>query len=161
MSKYAIFYGSTTGNTHAAAKQLASLLNADLYNVAHASSENFADYDTLIFGTSTWGFGDLQDDWEEFISELKKADLKGKTVALFALGDSEGYPDTFVDGMGTIYSAIKEKGCQIVGTVDTEGYTYDASTAEIDGQFIGLPLDDDNENDKTEDRIKQWVELIK
>lgn len=30
-----------------------------------------------------------------------------------------------------------------------------------DGKFCGLPLDEDNEDDKTEGRIKAWVEQLK
>jgi flavodoxin I len=30
-----------------------------------------------------------------------------------------------------------------------------------DGKFCGLPLDQDNEDDKTEDRIKGWIAQLK
>ena len=62
----------------------------------------------LILGTSTWGFGDLQEDWDAFLGSLTKMNLTGKTIALFGLGDSSTYSDTFVDGMGIIYRALLE-----------------------------------------------------
>ena len=30
-----------------------------------------------------------------------------------------------------------------------------------DGKFLGLPLDEDNEDDQTDDRIAAWVEQLK
>ena len=45
--------------------------------------------------------------------------------------------------------------------VSTDGYTYDDSEA-IDGdKFLGLALDEVNEDDKTEERIDAWLEAIK
>ena len=160
MSTHAVFFGSTTGNTETIAKQIAQQLDAKVFNVANCSSDELTKYDILIFGTSTWGIGDLQDDWESFLSDVEQADLTSKKVALFGLGDSEGYPDSFVDGMGTIYNAIKDKGCTLVGKVDPADYTYDASTAEVDGNFVGLPLDEDNESGKTDARIKNWLNSL-
>lgn len=157
MSKTAIFFGSTTGNTESIATKIAELLGAETFNVADSPTDALSEYDTLILGTSTWGIGDLQDDWENFISDLEGADLNGKTVALFGLGDAESYPDSFVDAMKPIYDVVAEKGCKIVGAVSTDGYTYDSSLSEVDGKFIGLPLDEDNESNLTDERIKNWV----
>jgi flavodoxin len=46
------------------------------------------------------------------------------------------------------------------GQVETDGYTFDDSEAVIDGKFIGLPLDDINEDDKTDTRIDAWLSAI-
>ncbi len=161
MSNTAIFYGSDTGNTEAAAKKIAAKLEADIFDVANTQADKLTEYDNLILGTSTMGIGDLQDDWADFISELENADLNGKNIALFGLGDADMYPDSFVDGMGEIYNAVKNKGCKIVGQVDTDGYEFGESTAVVDGKFVGLPLDEDNDSDLTDDRIEMWVEKIR
>lgn len=161
MNKTAIFYGSSSGNTESIAKKLSGLLNADVYDVAQSPTDKLADYNTLIFGASTWGLGDLQDDWEDFLPKLAAANLQGKNIALFGLGDADGYPDTFVDGIGTIYKVVQDKGCKIVGFTSTEGYSFDDSTALIYGQFVGLPLDEDNESKLTDSRLQKWVEQIK
>lgn len=160
MSNTAIFFGSTTGNTESVAKQIAELLDAATFNVADEPTDELENHSLLIFGTSTWGIGDLQDDWEGFVAELEGANLEGKTIAIFGLGDADSYADSFVDGMKIIYDAVEGKGCKIIGFVDTDGYEYDSSAAEVNGKFIGLPLDEDNESDKTEERIKNWVEQI-
>ena len=159
MKKVAIFYGSSTGNTQSVAETINAHLNnqAEMVNVEDSSAAEIEKYDFLFLGTSTWGLGDLQDDWEEFLSELESANLQGKQIALFGLGDADAYPDTFVDGMGAIYNVIANKGCELLGMVSVDGYAYDASRAELDNQFVGLPIDEDNESDKTEARIKAWI----
>ena len=62
MANIHILYGSTTGATEAAAQQLAALLGAEAKPIAAASPEDF-EADLLILGSSTWGYGELQDDW--------------------------------------------------------------------------------------------------
>jgi len=161
MSNTAVFYGSSTGNTETNAKTIAEKLGADVFDVADSPVDALSSHQNLVLGTSTWGIGDLQDDWEAFISSVEGADLSGKTVAIFGCGDSGSYPDSFVDGIAKIYNAVKDKGCKLVGAVDTESYEYDASEAEVDGQFIGLPLDEENQGDMTDERIDAWVEKIK
>ena len=116
--------------------------------------------DNLILGTSTWGAGELQDDWYDGIKVLQSADLSGKTIALFGCGDCESYGDTFVGGIGELYAAVKDSGAKIVGAVSTDGYTSDDSAAVVDGQFVGLALDDVNEDDKTDGRIDAWIAQI-
>ena len=163
MPKIGIYYGSTTGNTQDVATEIARLLNiskADVHDVAKADT-NYDTYDIILFGSSTLGLGDLQDDWDSYINKLRHANLNGKKVALFGCGDSSSYSDTFGDALGHIYSAIKNKGCQIIGKVSLDGYTYDSSEAIIDGQFIGLLIDNDNEPDLTDQRIALWVESLK
>lgn len=160
MIKTAIIYGSTTGNTENVANQLAELLNADVFDASTKPTEALNKYDNLILGTSTWGAGDLQDDWEDFIEELKNTNLKGKTVALFGLGDACSNGDTFVGGMAQLYDTVKDLNCKIVGSVDIESYEFEESDAVVDGKFIGLALDEENQGDLSEERINKWVEQI-
>ena len=117
--------------------------------------------DNLILGTSTWGAGEVQDDWYDGIKVIKNADLSGKTVALFGCGDSESYPDTFVGGMAEIYNAVKKAGANVIGAVATDGYTFDESESVVDDKFVGLALDEVNEDGKTDERIDAWVAEIK
>jgi len=162
MGKTAIFYGSTEGNTESVAFKLKDLLgDVDVYNVDSASADDLDKYDNLIFGASTWEIGELQEDWETFIDVLDDADFSGKTIAYFGLGDADGYPDTFVDAMGIIHEKIKDSGASFIGAVATEDYTFDDSAALYDGKFIGLPVDEDNESDMTDERLEKWVADIK
>ena len=161
MATIKLIYGSTTGNTETAAEQIASALGAhDVTTVSasDASAADFADAENLILGTSTWGVGDLQDDWEGLLSDLEGADLSGKTVALFGCGDSASYSDTFVDGMGTLYNAVIAAGGKVVGSTSTDGYSHSDSIAIVDGQFVGLAIDDDGGNN--DERMAAWVAAI-
>ncbi len=162
MEKSAIFFGSNGGATESIANQIAKKIGngIEVLNVANVDAADAEKYTNIILGTSTWGIGDLQDDWEGFLPNLIKIDLSGKTIALFGLGDASSYGDSFVDGIGTIYEEIKDKGCTLVGQVETDGYSFEDSKAVYDGKFIGLPLDEDNESDQTESRIDNWLEQI-
>ena len=162
MNKIAILYGSSGGNTESVAKKIQKLFDggADLYNVASVKLEEIKPYPYLILGTSTTGVGELQDDWASFLPTFAKADFSGKKVAIFALGDSVSFSNTFAESMRVIYDAIKDK-VEIVGQVPDEGYTYEESNAVIDGKWVGLPLDEDNEYDLTDERLSKWVEELK
>lgn len=163
MEKIAVIYGSTTGNTENIAQLIRNLLGedrADLINVASVGVEDFNRYRNLILGASTWGLGDLQDDWDGKLALLKGADLEDKRVALFGLGDQQSYSETFLDGMGTLYETLRSCGVTPIGQWPSEGYSFGASTACIDGTFVGLALDEDTEPDKSEGRIKTWLEQL-
>lgn len=161
MKKTLVVYGSSTGTCEGIAEKLGNKLGAEVVNVAELSEEQVKEAENLILGTSTWGAGEMQDDWYDGVKLLKGLDLTGKTVALFGCGDSESYCDTFCGGMDELYSALQDKGVKFVGAVSTDGYNFDDSAAVVDGKFVGLALDDVNEDDKTDDRIDAWVEEIK
>ncbi|MDD2245570.1 MAG: flavodoxin FldA [Proteiniphilum sp.] len=161
--KIAIIYGSTTDNTKNAAQTIAAQLrdfNPELKDVASATPEDFTNNDYLFLGTSTWGSGEVQDDWYDMLPKLKSVDLSGKKLSLFGLGDSCSYSDTFVDGMGELYDFFSKKNCNILGAVGSSEYSFDNSLAVIDGKFVGLPLDEDNEGYLTEKRITNWLQNI-
>lgn len=163
MKKIGIFYGSSTGTTEGIAQRIAEKLGvdaSDVHDVASASASDVAPYDLLILGSSTWGAGDLQDDWEGFLGNLKQENLAGKEIALFGCGDSASFGDTFCDAIGTIYNELQGTGAKFIGAVPTDGYTFDSSTAVVDGKFVGLALDEMNEDDKTDERIDAWVKTL-
>ncbi|MEE8441301.1 MAG: flavodoxin [Spirochaetia bacterium] len=161
MAKIGVFFGSSSGNTEDAAKQIAEALGAEATEISSTSEEEILECDYIVFGASTWGAGDLQDDFDDFMGTLEGMDFSGKKVAVFGLGDQEGYPDTFVDGMGVVGQAVEAAGGELVGAVSTDGFEYDASEAEADGKFIGLVLDEDNQSDQSADRIAAWVAELK
>ena len=165
MKKIGIFYGSSTGSTKSVAEIIGKKLGVEassIISVDKAKGAQLLDYDVLLLGSSTWGIGDLQDDWESFISELEKQNLAGKEVGVFGTGDSSSYADSFCDAIATIAEAAENAGAKIVGNnVDSSDYSYDESRAETDGKFIGLPIDSDNEDSKTNARIEAWIVQIK
>ena len=139
MSKISVIFGSTTGNTEAAAQQIAAALGGSAVNVNDATADDFA-ADLVVLGTSTWGVGDLQDDWAAQLDAVK-ANFAGKKVATFGLGDSVGFADSFCVAAETLANAAKDAGATLVGEV--------------------LKLDDTNESDKTDEKVAAWVQAVK
>ena len=140
-----IFYGSTTGMTESLAAKIAArtgVAQTDVRNVADGSADEAEGYDLLLLGSSTWGCGELQDDWYDFLDALKRKALSGKRVALFGCGDSASYPDSFCDALAEIRDGLEASGCTFVGALDAG--EYDGCTSRIcrDGKVIGLAVDD-------------------
>ena len=162
MKETIIVYGSTSGNCESVANRIAKALGlTSVISASELTKELVNNNANLILGSSTWGSGDLQDEWYDAIEVIKSSDLTGKTVAVFGCGDSCGFSTTFCEAMKTLYDAAKASGANMIGAVSVDGYTYDDSAAVVDGEFVGLALDEDNECDKTDSRISAWVEAIK
>ncbi len=159
MNQITVIYGSTTGATQNAALLIAEKLNANCVDIASASAEDFK-VPVLILGTSTWGFGELQDDWQGGISLLEAADLSNTKTAFFGLGDQCGFGDTFCDSVGILCETALGRGATLIGKTSVAGYSHAASRAEKDGEFCGLLLDDSNQPELTEERIEAWTEKL-
>ena len=161
MNKTIVIYGSSTGTCQSIAEKIASKLKVEAIDVQTLDAGVVDSYDNLIIGTSTWGAGELQDDWYDGLKLLQGVNLSGKTIAIFGCGDCESYGDTFVSAMGELYNGLKGSGAAFIGRVPTAGYNFSDSEAVVDGEFVGLALDDVNEEDKTDERIDAWIESIK
>ena len=162
--KTIIVYGSSTGTTKDIADRIAEKFGVaadDVRDAADFNAEDVANYDLLIFGSSTWDDGELQDDWSDLIGDIADQDLSGKKVALFGCGDSEGYGDTFCDAVGILKEELSDSGCTFVGAISKDGYEYEASRAAEGGKLVGCCLDEDNQDDLTDERIDRWVEAVK
>jgi len=160
MSKIGLFFGSDTGAVEEIAENIQSAFSKEvvLHDISKSSKEDIEQYDKLILASSTWGDGDLQSDWEDFEGNLEDIDFSAKTIGLVGLGDQEGYGDTFCDALGHLYGYVKSG--TVIGFTDTDGYEYEESTAILDDKFVGLVLDEDNQNDLTKDRIESWVKDV-
>ncbi|MFO7766068.1 MAG: flavodoxin [Pelovirga sp.] len=162
--KIGIFYGSTTGNTASAARRLAELITtAKLYPVVEASRADFESCDLLILGSSSWCDEEdrLQDDWNDAFECLHEANLKGKKVALFGIGDQVGYPDAFVDAIRVLHDLARAAGAEVIGKWPDEDYDYHYSAATQGDFFLGLPLDVTNQPELTEARLNNWVAQLR
>jgi len=161
----AIFYASSTGNTEKAAKAIRVELGGKkalkLFNVADSGVERMNDYDKIILGASTWGDGNLQDDWEEVFDDFKSLNFSNKTIALFGLGDQSEYSEYYLDAMGILYETVIEQGGTVIGQWEQEGYDFSESKAIVDDNFVGLALDEDNQSELSSERISTWTQNIK
>jgi flavodoxin I len=168
MAKIGIFYGSTSGVTQELAERIHELIGEDVADLVSMEEDfndynDFLQYDYLLLGCSTWGAGEVQNNWREPLFELDidKPDFSGKTVAIFGPGDCTGHGKHFVGALGIIYEQFKALGAKVVGAVSPEDYSFEKSTAIWEGKFVGLPLDEVNESEKTERRIADWLEQLK
>ncbi len=169
MKKVGIFYGPAGGSTEKLANLVLRELgtnNADLIIIKNTKASDLDRYENIIFGCSTiggetWNSSKSKPDWDEFRPEFDKIDYREKTFALFGLGDHLSYPRNFVDNMGIIAKILISKNAKIVGHTNKENYEFIDSEAVIDGVFIGLPIDEDFESEKTELRVKNWITRIK
>ena len=171
MAKIGIFFGTDTGRTRLIAKQIARKLGdaADApVNIGRTTLADFLAYDKLIVGSPTLGDGMLpgestglsQPSWEEFLPQLAAADLTGKTIALFGLGDQQKYPHEFVDAIGLLHDAFAARGARLIGYWPTAGYDFAASQAVDGDHFLGLALDQHHQPALTEERIATWLAQI-
>ena len=165
MAKIGIFYGSSTEKTANAAKQIHAMLGgndvADLFDIRDYEVTELLKYEQLILGCPTWNIGDIQEDWKKVFGSLGQLDFSGKTVAYFGTGDQVNYAENFQDAMGMLEEKISELGGKTVGHWPAEGYEHSESKAVKNGKFVGLALDEDNQSELTEERVKKWVAQLK
>ncbi|WP_261874755.1 flavodoxin FldB [Vibrio rarus] len=163
--KIGLFFGSTTCYTEMAAEKIRDIIGSDivdLHNVKDTPLSKMNDYEFLILGISTWDFGELQEDWGALWQDIEGIPLQNKYVALFGLGDQEGYGEWFQDAMGLLHKQLQPNKPHFLGYWPTAGYEFVSSKAltENGNQFVGLALDEDSQYDLSEQRIAQWCEQI-
>jgi len=139
MDKIHVIYGSTTGTTEMLATRIAAELGTAAVNIVTADDSAF-DAEVLVLGSSTWGYGDLQDDWMNRLDNVKDK-FAGKKIAVFGAGDSVGFSDTFCVAADTIAQAAESVGTTLVGEI--------------------ARFDETNEADKTDARLVAFVSAIK
>lgn len=164
MTKIGLFYGSTTGKTESVVETIQKEFGEDvvtLLNIADVEDSDFEEYQNLIIACPTWNIGELQSDWDGYFPDLDGIDFTGKKVAYLGTGDQIGYADNFQDAMGILEEKISELGGTTVGYWSTDGYEFNESKAIQNGKFVGLALDEDNQSDMTDERIKTWVAQLK
>ena len=166
MQRIGLIYGTDTGNTEEVAYLLQEKIDwavVEIHNIASCAAEDIAQYQTLILGIPTWDFGGIQADWEDFWPILEDMSFANKTIALYGLGDQLGYGYYFLDALGLLHDAVRDRGATVIGYYSIEGYDFEESRAlTADGRhFVGLGLDEDRQHELTEKRVDQWVKQLK
>jgi flavodoxin I len=166
MPTIGLFYGSSTGNTEAVSFQMKEEIDsrdnwsAEVHNIGATSPEKMLEYDYMIMGIPTWNTGELQDDWDIFLPNFGNMDMSGKKVAMFGLGDQNGYGYNFLDALGLLADEVLKANGFVLGMWKTEKYEYEESKAEIEDHFMGLGVDQEGQNEMTTQRIKDWVKQV-
>lgn len=167
MIKLGIFYGSTNGDSARVAVEIIRLCESlpallgwascERIDIAEYELAEMLDFDLILLGSPTWNIGHMQKDWEAVFDEFDALDLTGKSVAVYGMGDQRGYPDTFVDAIFFVADKASERGARLIGNCSPAGYEFTGSWALVDGAFLGLPLDDINQPELTEPRLREWL----
>jgi flavodoxin I len=173
MNKIGIFFGTDTGTTRLIAKKLAKKLGEAIaskpLNVNRIAVDDLMRYDALILGTPSYGEGQFpgtstgvkDGSWEEFAPQLAAADLTGKTVALYGLGNQEKYPERFADSLYLLYELCVNGGATVIGDWGTEDYDFVRSRSVVNGRFVGLVIDNNSQGMLTESRLDAWTRAVK
>jgi flavodoxin II len=136
-----LFYGSTTGNTAHVAERLFQLAGPgliDLYDIADTALAAVDDYSCLIFGISTWDFGEQQLDWQDLWPQLDGLNLQGRACALFGLGDQLGYSQWYLDAMGLLHERLRCCGARLVGALSAPGPTAMSMTSRLHWHWMPM-----------------------
>jgi len=162
MNKIGLFYGTTGGRTTGIVDEFDFNLRdeVEIFDVANGI-EKIKEFENLILVTPSYGFGELEAHWEAVIEDFKKIDLTGKTLALVGLGSQTTFGESFVGALEILYKIITKNGGKIIGLTSTDGYHFEECDAIVEGKFMGLVLDEENQDDMTPDRIYDWLEVIK
>ena len=160
-----LFFGSSTCYTQMAAEQIAAALpgfRVEIHDIAHTALRTANQYQRLILGIPTWDYGELQEDWERVWPDLTEVDWSDKVVALYGLGDQDGYPEWFQDALGYLSTRITQLGATTIGLWPAQGYRFTHSRGLTpDGQhFLGLALDEASEFELSPARIRVWCGQI-
>ncbi|MBL6963994.1 MAG: flavodoxin [Bacteroidetes bacterium] len=169
MKKIGLFFGYTGGNTEDVAHIIAKNFDEndiDVLDLTKVSLLKLDEYKQYIFGVSTvgadsWKDASTKNHWDNLFMLLDKIDLKGKKAAIFGLGNQVLYPDHFCEDMGLLYEKLVERGVKIIGHWPGDKYEFTDSRAFVKNQFIGLPIDQDNYPEDTEELVKEWTDLLK
>ncbi|MEX1377569.1 MAG: flavodoxin domain-containing protein [Eubacteriales bacterium] len=136
MKKALIIYGSTTGNTALVANMIKDNITnyeVSILDATDAYADAVSDSDLVIYGSSTWGYGELQDDFQEYYdNEMTPELIKGKDFAVFGCGDHESFEDVFCNAVDTIEEKIKDYG----GNLIIESLKIDGEPSDSEAQII-------------------------
>ena len=58
-----VVYGSSTGSCQSIDEHIASKFGVEAVDVANSDDATIARHENPILGSSTWGAGEMQDDW--------------------------------------------------------------------------------------------------
>ncbi|MCF8236208.1 MAG: flavodoxin [Bacteroidales bacterium] len=169
MKKIGLIYWPRGGNVENVASMIYDRFDksfTDMYDLHSIKVTDLVNYSCLIIGGSTvgsetWNEVRPTNKWNDFFRDLDKINLEGKKIALFGLGDQVLWPRNFVDNMIAMKEEFEGRGAVLVGSWPTDGYDFEESRSVIDGKFIGLALDEDQQHEKTQERIDKWTDQIK
>lgn len=114
-----IVFASMSGNT----EELAEIIEQELkqsnakvsifqIGLDDIMAFDLVQYDVILFGTYTWGDGDLPYELEDFYDDIEAEDLTGKKVALF--GSCDSFYPVFGGALDKMAEQFRKTGAQVL-----------------------------------------------
>lgn len=168
MKNTLLLYWAPGGSVEFAAKAISEVIGSEkveLSDVASFDITRLDEFENVIIGSATVGaenWRDTRDNnkWNEFFVKAAAIDLSGKKVAAFGLGNQILYPEHFVDSLGYMKTEVEKRNGRLLGAWPDKGYDYTDSEGVANGYFFGLALDQDQQPELTDSRIREWVKLL-
>jgi flavodoxin long chain len=170
MSKTALYYSPVGGNVNRVANMLGEIIGIDKVDIIPVKEVEKGDldkYNKIILigstvGADHWNNETIVDEWPEFFSKNMEINFEQKKFAIVGLGNSFLYPDHFADGMAVLHDRLTKQNAKVLGKVEKTGYDFtDSEALDDEGFFCGLPIDEDNEEELTAERLENWIALLK
>jgi flavodoxin I len=164
MKKVALIYSfNSTKTAKIAEKIIKEWADESLVpvNAENIEENTFLSYTQMILGVPTWFDGELPNYWDEFVPAIDDFNLKGKSIAIYGLGDQVNYAENFLDAVGIMADLLESRGATLVGFTSAEGYSFERSRAFRGSICLGLAIDYENQHQMTDSRIKNWVKQLK
>lgn len=161
-----ILYSTTTRRTESVAARLAEQFS-HFCDARVAAIENWdltatPSHDLIIAGGPTAGRGELHIKWRRVASDLAQLDMRGRYVAVFALGDQRHHGATFGNALWLMHTLWSKTGATLVGQTRFEGYWPDYCPQLRHGQLLpGLLLDHIGQRRLTSSRVDNWAAQLR
>lgn len=112
-----LVYASMSGNTELMATYIAEGMKEkgiqlDVKECFEIDPEELVQYDGIIFGSYTWGDGELPDEFLDFYDELDHLDFHCKKSAVFGSGST--LYSNYGGAVDLLAGKLKERGADII-----------------------------------------------
>jgi len=134
MKKVSIIYASTTGNTEEVAITIKNKLKdyeVNVIEVCNANDKDISESDLVLFGSSTWNYGDINDDFVDYYDNMSSKLLTSKDFSVFGCGDSIGFSDVFCQAVDLIEAKVLSCG----GTKKAQSLKIDFYNDDVNGKI--------------------------
>ena len=111
-----IVYTTRTGKTKKLAEAMEERIieegsKVDLFTASEVEAKTLLDYDLVLLGSSTYGDGELLEEFDTLYADMDTIDMTGKRSACFGSG-STNYPQ-FCNAVNLLESKLIDRGAKI------------------------------------------------
>lgn len=136
----ALVFASMSGNTEEMAEVIKQEVKANGFglevfqiDIDDIMAFDLVNYDAILFGTYTWGDGELPYEVESFYEDLEELDLSNKFIGLF--GSCDSYYPRYGTALDIMAERFTEIGAEVMETLLKVDLTPDQADVERCQQF--------------------------